>query len=129
VIKRLLGSYKFAAGNWANRCPTGMFRPRENEFTKGPDSAAKEYFFGRRWRTSPSFEGSLHCRLGRRGGTPPSLKWVRLAKSFVKNWGADRGSPRKLPPDATVQFKLNRPHWRLADRCKPLSYGVVDMAR
>jgi hypothetical protein len=26
VNKRLLGSYKFAAGNWANQCPTGMFR-------------------------------------------------------------------------------------------------------
>ena len=50
MIKRPLGGYKFAAGNWANQCPTGMFR-RENEFTKGPDSIAKEY--------SPGFDGEL----------------------------------------------------------------------
>lgn len=36
-----------AAGNWANRYPTGMFRTRENEFTKSLASTARETSAGR----------------------------------------------------------------------------------
>ena len=47
--KRLLGSYKFAAGNLGEPVSNRNVPSRENEFTNGPDSTAKEYFFGRRW--------------------------------------------------------------------------------
>ena len=63
--KRLLGSYRFAVGNWANKCPTGMFR-RENEFTKGPDSIAKEYF--------PGFDGELRLSTLPHGSTTPARR-------------------------------------------------------
>jgi hypothetical protein len=65
VNKRLLGSYRFAVGNWANKCPTGMFR-RENEFTKGPDSIAKEYF--------PGFDGELRLSTLPHGSTTPARR-------------------------------------------------------
>ncbi|QIG97339.1 hypothetical protein [Bradyrhizobium sp. 6(2017)] len=48
--KRLLGSYKFAARNLGEPMSDRNVPTRENEFTKGPDSTAKDHFLGRRLR-------------------------------------------------------------------------------
>ncbi|MET4023414.1 hypothetical protein [Bradyrhizobium sp. S3.2.12] len=47
--ERLLGSYNCAADNLGEPVSGRNVPSRENEFAKGPDSTAKEYFFGRRW--------------------------------------------------------------------------------
>jgi hypothetical protein len=67
--KRLLRSDKFALGT-GRTCVRPECSVARERVQKGPASTAKEYFLGRPWRTSPSFEGSRRCHLRHRRGRP-----------------------------------------------------------